>query len=241
MPSPVIAIVDDDTAHLAVLQRALDSRAHVRQFESAELFLKSEALPLAHLIILDWNLPGMNGLEALRVLRSRYNTPVLFLTSFDAESKVVAALSSGADDYLVKPFRTAELLARIHVLLRRFHAADAIKVDANKLLPSGVILDAVALTVAINGAEPVKLSYKEYALAVLLFQNVGIALARETILRTVWEGDSEVTSRTLDTHISRLRTRLSLRPELGWRLSPVYSFGYRLDIDDIPPEAQTPT
>ncbi len=238
MSEPLIVIVDDDVAHLAMLQRVLLGKARVKQFETAEAFLSSDALSAAHLVILDWNLPGMSGLDALRTIRSKRTIPVLFLTSFDAESRVIAALGAGADDYLVKPFRSGELMARLQVLLRRVQTQAAKYEPSARELMGGVIADQTALTLKMPNQALVKLSNKEFALAVMFFQNVGRSLSREEIVSTVWGRGQEVPSRTLDTHVSRLRTHLSLRPDMGWRLSPVYSFGYRLDMqNDQTPDA----
>jgi DNA-binding response OmpR family regulator len=232
MSEPLIAVVDDDVTHLAMVQRVLFGKAKLLQFGQAETLLQSEALPLVHLIILDWNLPGMNGLEALKAIRAHHLTPVLFLTSFDAEARVVAALGAGADDYLVKPFRAGELNARIQTLLRRYQTlASKLPAVAKKLHPS-IHIDQTSSSVQLVGHEPIKLSNKEFLLAQLFFQNVGRSLPRDEIVQTVWGRGQDIPSRTLDTHVSRLRARLNLRPEAGWRLTPVYSFGYRLDVRD---------
>ncbi len=241
MSEPLIAVVDDDATHLAMLQRVLQGKARLAQFGAAEALLKNEALSQAHLIILDWNLPGMDGLEALRVIRLTYNTPVMFLTSFDAESRVVSALGAGADDYLVKPFRSGELSARIQTLLRRYQSLSSKQDPTAKTLSGGVVMDRMAATLQIPGQEAIKLSNKEFLLAQLFFQNVGRSLSRNEIIMAVWGRGQDIPSRTLDTHVSRLRTRLNLRPEIGWRLTPVYSFGYRLDKrDELSGEALSP-
>ncbi len=230
MSEPLIVIVEDDVAHLNMLQRALQGKAKIVPFSNAEAMLSSDTLSAAHLFILDWHLPGMSGLEALKAVRLKRSTPILFLTSDDTEAKVVAALAAGADDYLVKPFRQAELLARIQVLLRRFQAQGVKYETSPTALMGGVEVNQTELTVKMPNQAKVKVSNKEFALALLFFQNVGRALSREDIVSKVWGRGQEVPSRTLDTHVSRLRTHLNLRPELGWRLSPVYSFGYRLDL-----------
>jgi DNA-binding response OmpR family regulator len=234
MSEPYIAIVDDDKAHLTIVQRALQGKARVKVFMDAESMLSDIELPQLHLIILDWELPGMSGLDALKVLRQTRSTPVLFLTSFDAENRVVAALSSGADDYLVKPFRAGEFSARIQALLRRF------QLQQYKINPEasqerrGVLINQSETSITMPGQALIRLSGKEFALAALLLENIGQPLSREQIVHAVWGRGENIPSRTLDTHLSRLRTKLNWRPEMGWRLVPVYSFGYRLDaIQDV--------
>ncbi len=232
MSEPLIAVVDDDVTHLAMVQRALHGKARLMQFARAEDLLKSDTLALAHLIILDWNLPGIDGLEALKAIRVLHSTPVLFLTSFDAESRVVTALGAGADDYLVKPFRAGELGARIQTLLRRYQTLMGKHAAPTKKLHPYAQIDQTSSSVQLLGQAPIRLSNKEYLLALLFFQNVGRSLSRDEIVMFVWGRGQDVPSRTLDTHVSRLRKRLNLRPETGWRLTPVYSFGYRLDVRD---------
>ncbi len=243
MSEPLIITVDDDAVQLALLQRTLSGKAQIKQFLSTEEMLEDSALEQAHLVILDWDFPGMNGLDALRAIRTKHKVPVLFLTSFNTESKIVAALSSGADDFLVKPFRPAELMARIQVLLRRYHSYQCARLSINtphtvyqpavlQPLIDGVTADPASLTLTLPNQAEIKLSNKEFALAVLFFQNVGRALPRDEIAHAVWGREEDVSSRTLDTHVSRLRTRLNLRPQAGWRLTPVYSIGYRLDVSD---------
>jgi DNA-binding response OmpR family regulator len=230
MSEPYIAIVDDDKAHLTIVQRALAGKARVKVFTDAESMLADIELPQMHLIILDWELPGMSGLDALKVLRSSRTTPVLFLTSFDAENRVITALSSGADDYLVKPFRSGEFSARIQALLRRFQIQQ-FQIHKDPLLERhGVVIHSVDSSIVMPNQDKVQLSGKEFALAVLLLENIGQPLSREQIVHAVWGRGEDVPSRTLDTHLSRLRTKLNWRPEMGWRLVPVYSFGYRLEV-----------
>lgn len=236
MSEPYIAIVDDDKAHLTIVQRALQGKARVKVFMDAESMLADIELPQMHLIILDWELPGLSGLEALKVLRQTRSTPVLFLTSFDAENRVVAALSSGADDYLVKPFRAGEFSARIQALLRRFQIQQYQLPQAATRDRHGVLIDHAEATITMPQQEKVQLSGKEFALAALLLENIGQPLSREQIVHAVWGRGETIPSRTLDTHLSRLRTKLNWRPEMGWRLVPVYSFGYRLEaVPDTEP------
>ena len=177
-------------------------------------------------IVLDWTVPDTTGIELLKSIRTGgMRTPVLFATVRDAEEDVVEALQAGADDYMVKPLRSAELVARLTALVRRaqpptseerFLDYDRFKFD----------LRTQALT---SGNEPIDMTQKEFHLALLLFRNIGRPLSRGHIREEVWGHDSDVPSRTMDTHISRVRTKLGLRPEEGYLLAPVYSYGYRLE------------
>jgi DNA-binding response OmpR family regulator len=150
--------------------------------------------------------------------------PVLFVTSHVDEGDLVEALKAGADDYMCKPVRVPELLARLHALLRRAYPE-----QSGEVLVSGdFVFDQKSKTLTIKG-EPVELKHREYELAYLLFSRLGELLSRKYLQESVWGGQVDVVSRTLDTHISRLRVKLDLRPKNGYRLSSVYSLGYRLE------------
>ena len=185
--------------------------------------LERESFDLA---LLDWGLPDMSGPEVLAKMRASGNTmPVLFVTPAMARVDVVRALDTGADDYLVKPLRGKELVARIMAVLRRsnpgqvesrFFEFDRFKFDlkAMKLLDDSLAAD----------NKEIELTHKEFNLALLFLRNVGKPLSRSHIREAVWGRGSEVPSRTMDTHVSRVRTKLRLRPESGFLLAPVYSY-----------------
>jgi len=140
----------------------------------------------------------------------------------------VAGLSAGADDFMVKPISVVELEARVHALLRRAYPAQhdvEVQFGPYHFFPQ-------ARTLQVNG-EPVELKHREYELALFLFQNLGRLLSREHLREAVWGRGPEEPSRSLDTHISRLRTKLSLRPSNGFLLSAVYGLGYRLETVEV--------
>lgn len=177
-------------------------------------------------VLLDWLLPNLSGEEILARLRrqSDWDTPIVFVTARDSEEDMVRMLNQGADDYLVKPVHQPVLMARIHAVTRRSSKPNA----------QGVIslnefqIDPESRLVTRHG-EPVKLTEKEFKLANLIFQNVGRLLSRDHILSSVWGYDSSLNTRTVDTHMSRIRKKLELFPEHGWRLSSIYHQGYRLE------------
>jgi len=150
---------------------------------------------------------------------------VLFMTSRSGEDDIVAGLAAGADDYMIKPIRRSELVARVQALLRRAYPTQT----ASEHLQFGAYkFETRAGRVSINEV-PVEMTQKEFDLALLLFRNLGRPLSRAYILEAVWSRDVDIPSRTMDTHISRVRSKLELRPENGYRLAPVYSYGYRLE------------
>ncbi len=172
------------------------------------------------LILLDVMLPGIDGFELMEYL-APLNVPVIFITARSGVKDRIKGLRLGAEDYIVKPFEIAELLARVETVLRRYH-----KTDANIVL-GDVVVDVHSRTVY-KGGELVSLTAKEYSLLVLFLQNKNIALFRETIYERVWENEYMGDSRTVDLHVQRLRRKL------GWqeRICAVYKVGYRLEVNE---------
>jgi DNA-binding response OmpR family regulator len=137
----------------------------------------------------------------------------------------VTVLQYGADDYLVKPLRKLELLARIDAVVRRTRPAGG----SDEAAEFGEFhVDAARRSITRRG-EAIDLTQKDFDLAVFLFRNQGRLLSRNHLFEAVWGKSTEINSRTIDTHVSRLRTRLGLAPENGWRLASVYQHGYRLE------------
>jgi DNA-binding response OmpR family regulator len=177
--------------------------------------------------MLDWELPDVSGIQVLRWVRQHNDklTPVLFITARPFEEDIVKALEEGADDYMVKPVRRTELLARANALWRRTRAG-APAVEVLEFPPYRI--DTLERSIAFDG-EPVELTQKEFELAVFLFRNAGRLLSRGHIFEAVWGRSATLSSRTTDTHLSRVRSKLKLQPEHGYRLVSVYNYGYRLE------------
>ena len=170
----------------------------------------------------------MSGIEALEKLRDELAdaTPVIVATVKDQERNVVRALEAGADDYLVKPIRRNELVARVNALLRRVGGA---KPNMQVFDAAPYEMNVVERAASLRG-EPIALTNREFALALFLFRNAGKMLSRGHILEEIWGIDNEeVSTRTVDTHVSRLRKKLALNEQNGWKLSAVYQHGYRIE------------
>jgi len=180
------------------------------------------------LVLLDWHLPDIDGDDVVRWLRTNIGprVPVIFLTNRSSEDDLVEGLRAGADDYIVKPLRPLELLARVAALLRRSQIAepanDSFDVASYRVEPA-------ARVISLNGA-PVTLAPKEFELALLFFRNQGRLMSRDVLAECVWNREIPATSRTLDTHLSNIRQKLQLRPENGVRLTSSYALGYRLEL-----------
>jgi DNA-binding response OmpR family regulator len=166
----------------------------------------------------------MGGDEVLRQVREQFGweVPVVFCTARTDEEAASDILRMGADDYIPKPVRYMEFMARIHALLRR-------RKPRQSLLQFGCIeIDLEGRRIRLGGNE-VDLTQREFELAVILLRNVGRVLSREELLAGVWAREADVDTRTVDTHASRLRKKLGLAGESGLMLSSVYGQGYRLD------------
>lgn len=184
------------------------------------------------LVVLDWMLPDTDGIQVLKWIREHveWPMPVLFVTGKDEEDDIVKALDNGADDYMVKPVKRMELLARLKAVSRRAVAQD----DGQKVFDFGLYtVDLGTRSVSFRG-EPIELTQKEFDLTVFLFRGAGRVLSRGHILESVWGRSPDLNTRTVDTHVSRIRNKLDLRPEHGWQLKAVYQHGYRLEAVEIP-------
>jgi len=221
-------VVEDDTHVGQLIGLWLEESGHNYQLVSnGKDFMKVVSRESFDLIILDWMLPDTSGDKLLSWVREHIDwpVPVIIVTALDTEEDIVRGLTLGADDYIAKPLRRKEFLARIQAVLRRSHARSDAK-EILRLPPYQI--DCVAHTVSMDGKH-VDLTQKEFELANFLFHNIGRVLSRGHILESVWGQSSDVHTRTVDTHVSRLRTKLALSSENGWRLSAIYNHGYRLE------------
>lgn len=222
-----IAILEDDVALAGLVEKTLAEAGH-----SCEVLGDGQTLVRAlhratyDVLILDWNVPGLSGLEVISWVRDNLEVvpPSLMLTSRSAEEDIVAGLTAGADDYVIKPVAPIVLKARIDALARRAYPAPLSGFEHY----GSYCFDTRAETVELAG-QPIALTAKEFALALLLFRNMHRALARAYIFEAVWGRNPNLPTRTLDVHISNVRTKLHLRPDNGVKLVPIYSYGYRLE------------
>jgi DNA-binding response OmpR family regulator len=226
-----IAILEDDLSLANYIEKSLNDGGH-----SCDLFIDGKQLLRAlrretfDILILDWNVPGLSGHEVLLWMKENLDSspPALMLSSRSAEEDIVAGLSAGADDYVVKPVAPAVLLARVNALARRAYPPpppDGIETFGDYLF------DMRNETVEFAG-QRIVLTAKEFALALLLFRNIHRPLSRAYIFEALWGGNPDLSTRTLDAHISNVRTKLNLRPGNGYKLVPIYAYGYRLETHD---------
>ncbi|MDQ1815051.1 response regulator transcription factor [Massilia sp. CCM 9210] len=223
-----IAVLDNDRSQADLICQVLTSAGHVCQsFDSGKDLLGQLRKDSFDMLVLDWQVADMSGTEVLRRAKEKLpgTTPMMFLTSSSAEDDIVAGITAGADDYMVKPLRRGELVARVQALLRRAYPAQN---GAEQLQFGPYIFETRPGRLLMDG-NVIEVTHKEFYLALLFFRNIGRPLSRAYIHEAVWIRETAVPSRTMDTHVSRVRNKLQLRPENGFRLVPVYSYGYRLE------------
>lgn len=178
------------------------------------------------MIVLDWRLPDIDGIELIYWIRQTFGThlPVLFLTNRVSNEDIVAGLDAGADDYLVKPALAQVLLARIGAMLRRTYGMGDVIVQVGPYM-----LDPRKRSIFLRGLK-LEVTPREFDLAIFMFRNIGRLISNDLMERMVWGRQLGPDSRTVATHLSRLRIKLMLGPENGVRLSTIYAHGYRLDM-----------
>lgn len=224
-----IALLEDEQDQADLVCAWLKAAGHsCHAFALGKDLLRSAQRETFDMFLLDWEVPGMTGAEVLVWIRANIAepVPVLFVTARQREEDIVHALSSGADDYMIKPLGKLELLARIEALARRSRPSP--RTEEAVLEYGRLSVDCRSRQVKLDGAE-VAMTQKDYELALFLLRNIGRLLSRAYILESVWGQSADINTRTVDTHVSRIRGKLQLTPDNGWSLSAVYQHGYRLE------------
>ena len=227
--SVYIGILEDDSSQQELYKLWFGTAQHsCKCYGAAADFIQALRKENFDLLLIDWMLPESSGEEVLKWVRQNigWELPVIFITARDSEVDIVNALRNGADDYVVKPPKYLELLARIESLARRTKAPPIIQLghyEINQDLRS----------IAVQG-KAVELTQKEYELASYMLQNPGKLLSRVHLLDKLWGLNADVDTRTIDTHVSRIRRKLAIGPEHGWQIVPVYGYGYRIERLEAP-------
>jgi two-component system, OmpR family, response regulator RegX3 len=222
-----VAVLEDDRSQAFVLRKCLTVAGHnSTNFDQGLSLLEAVKAQKFDALLLDWNVPDLSGVEVLTKVRTELGLkiPAVVVTARDAEEDIVHALKQGAADYICKPIRPKELIARLEAVAKRDE-----KPANEDLLEFGALMIDVSGRQALVNNVPVVLSLKDFDLAVFFMRNVGRVLSRRKIVDSVWGSSVDVTSRTLDTHVSRVRTKFWLTQENHWHLGAVYGHGYRLE------------
>ena len=223
----LILIVEDQEALNDLIRTELEAEGHrvVQALDGpAALNLVKEETP--QLVILDWMLPGLDGLSVCRQLRHEHLMPIIMLTARAEEVDRVLGLEVGADDYLVKPFGMRELMARTRAQLRRVQLdAKVAQPGAEKVIVQGPLrIEPESHRALLDGVE-LTLTPKEFEILLLFARNPGRAFNREFLIDHIWGGEFEGYDRAVDNHIRRLRQKLGA---FGEKITTVYGIGYRL-------------
>lgn len=223
-----IAIADDEAEVTSFLKNIAEENGH-----SAMTFADGNTLSQAlvretfDLVIIDWSMPGKDGLATLKWMGEALpdRPPVIMMTNRTAKKDISDALNAGADDYITKPEDRGVIAARINAMLRRNAGSGAFETHATY---GKYLLNRIDQTVTVND-ETIALTAKEFELADLFFRNSDRTLSRNYIMETIWRTTAALATRTLDMHISRVRSKLELNPENGFRIFTVFGYGYRLE------------
>jgi two-component system, OmpR family, phosphate regulon response regulator PhoB len=231
LSKPLVLVVEDEAALVTMLRYNLEKQGfRVEEAANGEEALTSIAEARPDLVLLDWMLPVVSGIEVCRQIRRRPATrtlPVIMVTARTEEQDTVRGLNLGADDYITKPFSMDALLARMRALLRRSNAVPA----KGRLAFDNITLDLAAHRVQRNG-RPVHLGPTEFRLLEFLMQYPRHVFSREELLNAVWGRDIHVEPRTVDVHIRRLRKSINAKGELDI-VRTVRAAGYALDTNPI--------
>ncbi len=222
-----IAIADDEPDVIAFLKSIIEEMGHaVVPYGDGNMLSQALVRETFDLLVLDWHIPGKDGLATLQWMQASMSErpPVIMMANRSAKKDISYALHAGAHDYITKPEDRAVVAARINAVLRNAGVgAFDVKATYGKYL-----LDRIAQTVTIN-EKTIALTAKEFELADLFFRNADRTLSRHYIMETVWRTTAALATRTLDMHISRVRAKLDLQPENGFRIFTVFGYGYRLE------------
>lgn len=234
MEQYTILVVDDDRE----IVRSLGKLLELEGYKVLKAFNGMEALDMlvtdkVHLIILDVMMPQLNGLSALMKIREKNNIPVIMLSAKTEESDKVIGLSMGADDYVTKPYNTAELMARVKSQLRRYFALGAAaQTDTGAVLKSGgLVLDKNTKQVTVDG-EPAQLTATEYKILELLMEHPGYVFPAEQIYNRVWQEEMYTGEKTVMVHIRRIREKIEITPKNPKYLKVVWGIGYKIEKYD---------
>lgn len=223
-----ILVADDDP----VVHESLGLYLKAEGFEPVDVYDGNAAVealePDIALCVLDIMMPGKSGIEVCKDIRKNSQVPIIMLTAKGEEVDRIVGLELGADDYIVKPFSPREVVARIKAVLRRTqeHHED----DDGVISYNGLTIDLKSYTVTLRG-EPVVCTPKEIEILYMLASNPGQVFTREQLLNRVWGYDFAGETRTVDTHIKRIRAKLD-NTDLGWSIKTIYGVGYKFEVEN---------
>ncbi|HUR17974.1 MAG TPA: response regulator transcription factor [Acidimicrobiales bacterium] len=227
--SPTVLIVEDEESFVEALIVGLKREGflvHVARDGISAIAMFDAVRP--DLVLLDVMLPSLSGVDVCREIRRRSRTPIIMVTAKSSEIDTVVGLEVGADDYVTKPYRLRELVARMRAVLRRVPRQDDDAGDGVVLEVGDVRLDPERHEVTVRG-EQVALPLKEFDLLELLLDNAGRVLTRDTLIDRIWGPNYIGDTKTLDVHVKRLRSKLEEEPSQPRRIVTIRGLGYRYE------------
>jgi DNA-binding response OmpR family regulator len=225
-----IAVVEDDTIFVAELKEFLSGLGYtVKSYNSAQTFLTAVRQKECDLLIVDWSIPDLSGIEVIEYIRKFHpDVPSIMLTARSDRRDIIRGLEAGADDFVSKPVDPEVLSLRIKSVLRRYNGD--VRTRPESLVLGPYLLRPSTSTVYFNN-EAIILPKREFDMAMLFFTNPNRLLSRQYLAATLWGKVVDYQSRTIDTHVARLRKNLKLDPAFGISLNALYGFGYTLQAD----------
>ncbi|VWD61765.1 two-component system response regulator [Burkholderia lata] len=224
----IVAILEDIVTQAGVVAGWLNKAGYDTEVRhDGDSFIELVRSQRVDVLLLDWDVPGKSGIEVMRWARESFADalPIIMMTQHDGENDIVFGLNSGADDYLIKPLRERELVARVNAQARKYYP----ETQRAKVVEVGKFaLDVSAHAATVDGA-PVELSQREFDLALMLFESVGRIVSKDMMIKRIWGAVDRKYDATLATYVSKLRSSLGLRSKNGLVITTVYNYGYRLE------------
>ena len=235
MDQPRILVVDDDREIVGAIKKRLEMEGFFvltayDGLEAMDLLMEQDI----HLLIIDVMMPKMDGLSATMKIRESKNIPIIILSAKTEESDKILGLSMGADDYVSKPFRPDELVARVKSQLRRYLQLGSMRSageNKNQIVNGGLILDTEGKRILVDG-EPVKVTATEYKILHLLIRNLGRVFSADEIYERVWNEEAYATENTVMVHIRRIREKIEIDTKNPRYLKVVWGIGYKMEKMD---------
>ena len=232
MDQPKILVVDDDKEIVGAIRKRLEMEDYqvltaYNGLEAMDVLMEQDV----QLLIMDVMMPKMDGLSATMKIRERKNIPIIILSAKTEESDKILGLSMGADDYVSKPFRPDELVARVKSQLRRYlqlGSNHSMQSNEHQIVNGGLILDTEGKQVLVDG-EPVKVTATEYKILHLLMRNIGRVFSADEIYERVWEEEAYATENTVMVHIRRIREKIEIDTKNPRYLKVVWGIGYKME------------
>ena len=233
-----VLVVDDEPSFIEALSVGLRRRGYeVRTAADGRAALEEIREAVPDVVLLDVMLPGMSGLDVCREIRKSSNVPLIMLTALGEEPDAVAGLEVGADDYVAKPYRMSELVARMRAVLRRAEGQRAeLHGDAHRLVEGDLELDIDRHELRVRG-ELVTLALKEFELLEYLLARAGRVVTRDSLMANVWAYNYVGDTKTIDVHVKRLRAKIEEDPSNPQRITTIRGLGYRYERAPVPSSA----